>query len=506
MLPTNSGKAKDQGCNPVSSNCVVWQGPDLGCIGICKGDTISEVLNEMATQLCALIEMFDLSQFDFSCLSIPTSENPGDVGDLIQILIERVCTLENITPTGTTGTTGECPDGCIVNIASCFYYTNQAGDVITTMPLTEYITAIGNRICTILTDITVLQNDVATLQQQAIDTSGDVEDLQLNKASKDSLEYQVNAKTSPSAGIQYITDALRYVENFMLGQSDASGSPTSIYQNILKQGNIGEQNRMFGDGTMQTFTGWTNSVYTTADSIGNLWLAVDDLRKEVNYMKENCCSTGCSTIWLNFRASLTASTVTLFTDGSTGFTDDWKECTGTSKITITDAYGNSTTITTSLLALIAVPSGYQFDLSPTSVDFTTDLTVVAETCFKNTSTDTQCESDYSDVIINSAACPAVVLTAFSTSVNYQFTSTAGYTYIINIYYNGGGVPVASQIIATPGVIVLQSIMGLLSETDYDFELVVVNGKGEQTPCPKQLFTTLASDCQPPINASAMLTI
>ena len=31
-------------CNPVSSNCVVWQGPTLECIDLCKGDTVSDVV------------------------------------------------------------------------------------------------------------------------------------------------------------------------------------------------------------------------------------------------------------------------------------------------------------------------------------------------------------------------------------------------------------------------------------------------------------------------------
>jgi hypothetical protein len=30
--------------NPISSHCVIWQGPDLACIKLCKGDTVSDVL------------------------------------------------------------------------------------------------------------------------------------------------------------------------------------------------------------------------------------------------------------------------------------------------------------------------------------------------------------------------------------------------------------------------------------------------------------------------------
>lgn len=525
MLPTNSGRAKDKGCNPVSSNCVVWQGPDLGCIGVCKGDTISDVLANTAEELCILVDMFDLSNFDFSCLAIPNSEIPVDAGDLIQILIERVCALEGIDPTtGTTTTSGDCPDSCIVPIADCFYYTNPQGDIITTMTLTEYVTAIGNRVCDLVNDIVSLQNQVETLQLQINGTAtspgarkaptseglvGDVEALEEDKADKTSLEYQVNTKTDPSAGIQYITDALRSVEDNTLRYFDASGTPTSLYQNMLKAGLIDDEAKLFGTGTMSTISGWNTNAQTSAESLGNLWLSVLDLRSAVEYMQENCCSTGCSDIWLNFRAtvSIGASTIlTIFTDGSTGFTPDWKECNNVTQVTVTDAAGNSSTFSTSLIAIMDDPSGYSIDITGTSIDPTLDLTVSPDTCFTNTATEATCEKCYEYVILAAADCPATILTVYTTSVSYQFSATAGYSYIVNVYYNGGSTPVASQIIATPGVTVINTIFGLLSETDYELEVIVVDAAGGETPCARQAFTTLASDCQPPINASAMLTI
>ena len=39
MIPTNSS-ATTNGCDNISSNCVIWQGPDISCIDLCNGDTI----------------------------------------------------------------------------------------------------------------------------------------------------------------------------------------------------------------------------------------------------------------------------------------------------------------------------------------------------------------------------------------------------------------------------------------------------------------------------------
>lgn len=510
MLPTNSSKAKDNGCKPTSSNCVVWQGPDLDCIGLCKGDTISDVIAKLATELCDIIEQLDLTEFDFSCLSVPSSQEPGNFNDLIQILIDRICALEGVDPSTVDTDANDCPINCIVSIASCFQFVNPQGDTVTTMQLTDYVTAIGNQICTILDDITVIQNEIDTLQTQVNDVNTPaIAVLDTEKAAISSLQYQLSTKTEPTGSTNFVTDSMRFIENSLIGTQDALGSATKLYQNILKEGLIADEAKLFGTGNMSTIPTWVDDVQEFADSLGNLWLAVHDIREAVDFIQNNCCSTGCTDIFLNFRATLTLSpgvaTITVFTDGSTGFTSDWKECSPTTNIVIADALGNTTSTKVALIPLIDNPSGHPIDIIGTTIDTTEDITVTAESCFINTAVDATCEKDYVSTISATVDCPATVLTIFATSMSYQFTATAGQTYVANIYLRGLTSPVATQIIASPGVIVFNSIFGLLTETDYDFELTVTNSSAEETVCPRQLFTTLVDNCVPPINAAAIVT-
>ena len=62
-------KAKDtqEGCNPMSSNCVIWQGPDIPCIKLCKGDSISDITAKLAEELCTLLE-----PVSYTHLTLPT--------------------------------------------------------------------------------------------------------------------------------------------------------------------------------------------------------------------------------------------------------------------------------------------------------------------------------------------------------------------------------------------------------------------------------------------------
>ena len=91
MLPSNTNNTSP--CTPVSSNCVIWQGPDISCINLCNGDTVSDVVGKLATELCALIDATcqcnpDLTGLDISCITTTTPE--GLVATL-QEIIDYVC-------------------------------------------------------------------------------------------------------------------------------------------------------------------------------------------------------------------------------------------------------------------------------------------------------------------------------------------------------------------------------------------------------------------------------
>lgn len=505
MLPTNSSKAHNWGCDPVSSNCVVWQGPDLECIDLCKGDTISDVVAKLAEELCIIIEQFNLENYDFSCLQVSVSERPEKLQELIQILINKICALEGIDlGTGADGS-NDCPDNCVVPIATCFYFENETGDTVTTMPLLNYVTAIGNSICDILDDIQTLQDQVTSLQNQINTTNGEVDVIAANYVPQSSLDYQNSTKIDPTGSTKYVTDALRTVENFLINTQESLGNTTEVFQNIVKAGNITNEDALSENTKMSALIGWTAAVQNVAQSIGNAWIAINDIRESVNYIKDNCCKTGCQDLFLNFQTQIVGSNLTVYTTGSTGFTREWRECTpeGT-LITVKDSANNSTTFRSNLIAIIDVPTGETFSLVGTSVDPALDLTITAETCFYNSSNEITCDKVVEDKIFASGDCPTITLQTFVNSVQYSFTTAIGYAYRAEVKNDLGSI-VATQIISNPGAIVTNIISGLLADTDYTFELTSINGGGVETVCPTVAFTTLAEPCLPPDSVVAVLT-
>ena len=88
-------------CTPVSSNCIIWEGPDIPCLSLCYGDSVSDVIYRLATTYC---EMTSLENYDYACLR---DNDPDTFNALIQAIIDNVCYLNTHGTPGATGATGD---------------------------------------------------------------------------------------------------------------------------------------------------------------------------------------------------------------------------------------------------------------------------------------------------------------------------------------------------------------------------------------------------------------
>lgn len=88
-IPLNINK---QSCSPVSSNCVLWQGPDIPCLDLCKGDTVTDVVYQLGIEFCNVYEMLDPETYNTSCLDLDNC-TVKNFKELMQALIDKVCSL-----------------------------------------------------------------------------------------------------------------------------------------------------------------------------------------------------------------------------------------------------------------------------------------------------------------------------------------------------------------------------------------------------------------------------
>lgn len=516
MKPTN---IKSQGCDPVSSNCVIWQGPDLPCIDLCKGDSVSDVVFKVAVELCKLQDILTVTtgNYDLSCFNL-TSCNPETFPQLLQFILDRLCAVEKCsncvpdcngnTPTPTTPTDG-CPD-CMMTIASCFQFTNGIGDTVTALQMKDYITAIGNKICTLAGNTVTNTSSINNLGGRVLNVESSVTTLQNTQYVPPTVTPVCVINPGSPTAMNVVLAAL---EQQFCALVSATGSSADIFTAITTQcPNLTTNNRLGGPGTMGEITGWVNTVQNLSDSITNMWLTICDLRSAVINIQENCCPKGCAGISLQVSANLSGSVITIYVSGTVP--SNFIQCapSGTATYTITD--GNNLVRTYSglqgydIITYLNDPAGFPVDLSSSGLDLNTNLTIKMTPCFYDPTTDTTCESCLDYVLVSSVPCPAVICTSTLNTISYTAAVTSSMTanYTVNLYTASPAGFVASDSQLLTGPATLNGVFaGLTPNTNYKVQLVITTSQGTNE-CSWVLISTQPDPCPPISDASATIIV
>lgn len=504
-LPINSTKSNQEGCTPLSSNCVIWQGSDIPCIDLCKGDSISDVTFKLATELCTVLEQLDVNAYDLTCFN-PVCPSLEDFKALIQFLINKICICcpDVPVPDPVTG----CPD-CLVNIASCFYYQNEFGDTITQMQLTDYARAIGTKVYTITgqintinTTLTSLQNQIDTLTGRVTDTNSRIPDSGSSSLFSSSCLYP----SIPVEGIP-LPDFTSALETAFCQLRAATGMPSALLNSILQQCVLLDTSESLNlpGVNMGSLPGWitSGSYSTVADSINNMWITMCDMRAAVRTILNTCCPQGCEGLVINLQTTLTGSTINFFWTGDvTGFED----CNPAgSLVTVTDAYGN--TYTTRIPIVAYVNGTYALNLSGSPINTGTNLSIHFDACFEKISDGSTCERCIETVIINQSACPALTLSADTGSVIYGFTNNISgavqYDVILKLFSDGSTVDTHTIVLGAPGPVSGVFNSGILPGTMYSLTIQITIGGIVTNVCPTGIVSTQPLTCNPPTEVSAI---
>lgn len=384
MTPIKSSINKE-GCSPVSSNCVVWQGPDLCCINLCTGDTVSDVVYKLAVELCNLQQELDLSDTDLKCIfeacqACPQPEKTLKV--ILQLLIDKVCSLEDLINSLDVSTAG---DELVIRMANCFHYQVD-GDWIRDLQHSEYTKRIGQRVCDLGDQIALFLSNINDLQDQ-IDTLD-------NRV--DALESQGDLQVIPSCVYpnstpRNIDEAWETLETAFCTLKGATGNPSEILDVV-----DGECSPLPGDSNVKSLSDssavlWTGSSQTLAETLVKMWAAICDLRGAVKTIQDTCCTFSCEDIIIDFDAKVTDSaTVTLFFGAKSVLPAGFTDCNAAlgNKLTITDGSGAVFSTYIKLREDVfndptALSEGYAIDLSSSAVDPSKGLTFQMDACLTN---------------------------------------------------------------------------------------------------------------------------
>ncbi len=273
-------------CSPVSSNCVIWAGPNIPCIKLCTGDTISDVTFKLATELCTILDYLNVDNYDLSCFNLASCQ-PNDFQELLQFLINRICALENIEPgsvvTTTVGvnTRSTGVTDYLMTAAPCF-----GGG---TVALVDYIDQIANRICSIITELSIINSGLNSLDIRVTT----LETAPVPSFIIPSFILQCNIGTIIpvlAAGSTQDIDVVvsRFINEEWCPYKAVLDTSTNISNAITSQCILGtddsEALKYSSPGTQMqvAYPAYVASPTTLAQAINNLWIALCDVRNAGN--------------------------------------------------------------------------------------------------------------------------------------------------------------------------------------------------------------------------------
>jgi hypothetical protein len=305
MLPKSN--AASQGCIPVSSNCVVWQGPDLSCLNLCNGDTVSDVVYKVATDLCTIKSTLDLTSLDLTCLvSFCSSVNPAPttktLSAVLDFIIDKVCCLQATIP-GSPGSTYTEPT---LTLPTCLQYVDGGtGLTVTQLVHNQYTLRIANQYCSLKATV---DSQTTTL------TSHNARITALENAPAITLPTVTPNCILPSVPTQMSVVLDKLEEEYCLLRT-ALGSNTQITAAASQQCiALSAASALSQAGAMSSITGWNSTVANMSQAMQNLWITVCDMRAVIADLKNCCGQTDCSGFILEYSATANGARQEVYLD------------------------------------------------------------------------------------------------------------------------------------------------------------------------------------------------
>lgn len=414
MTPSKSNSLKEN-CSPISSNCIVWQGNDLPCIGLCRGDSISDVTYKLAEEICSIKNNFNLTDVDLECIlkiCTATPEPAKTIGNILNLIINKVCCLSDIV--NSIDLNG--PDEVEVQLASCFKpFLNPQGVPLQSLPHSQYTYLIGVKLCEIIATV-----DTHTTQINGtggiLDRLDDLENAPTYNTPEISPSCLTGGGVSPGVPAE-IDVVLEELEKQYCLFTAAVGSIADINTTIAKECKAGDGTTLGNQPSLTNPTntmaaqysganGWVNAATNLAQSLRNMWITVCDLRGAVKLIQDNCCKISCEDIVIAFDVIRYVNddgdfAIKLFF-GPTVLPTTWYDCNQTpqtnlnvypkgwtgNKLKITDAAGHVREVYIQLrntdldqgILQDDLGMGYEIVLEGTNIDKTLDFTITGDIC------------------------------------------------------------------------------------------------------------------------------
>lgn len=349
----------------VPSNNVPWNGPNIPCLGLCKGDSVSDIVVKLATKICELAEPISLSTLTLECaVDMFSSIEPANrtIISVLQLMINNDCSLKDLIDNLQSQITGLSVHEFIVDL-KCLAEVDGYGN---TLPYTQQ-TVTQN----LLNEICSMKNTVNFLAGQYTEMQNQIDNLNLQP-----LIDEKNIATCINAGILPTSTQVKHTSSALCNYIQIVGDEPSIAVALSKI--PPSWNSQF-----QVTPGWIINPINYMEQMGNFFIAFSSILGRVESIENNCCTPSCELLKIGFSIQEASGEVIIrFRDlDGTYIPSGWLHESNT--MTVTDSITNQVTT----FSLGSIVQGLQTGpLSLTGFVLGNELIFTLQTTFKNGTT------------------------------------------------------------------------------------------------------------------------
>lgn len=359
----------------ISGKGIKWDGPNIACLDLCTGDSVTSVVYKLAQKVCDLVENFeDLSTLNLECVIDLCSDCPEDYSlkTILQLLLDNDCKIQELITSIENQIKNQSNGGLVLSLKlNCIEeeLTKICRD-IADYTINDLLQALINIICDhdafiveTSSKILALEQLICSLQDAVVAGTYEEPELTFNCSSDPDNGFTAQH----SEFTEFLSDKICAVQELVGTESDVTDALSQACLDIYPLSD-----------TIQF-------PQNLAQDEKNKWLLLCALAEKVKNLETGCCAPSCDDIKIGFSA--------LYDEGTNEFTFVFNNGTGTtipsgfldcgSTLTMSDQHGNT-------LSGIAIdpPDGITnnttFTTSAGSLFVTDPITVKINTCFSHT--------------------------------------------------------------------------------------------------------------------------
>ena len=273
-------------CIPQSSDCVIWQGPDIECLDLCYGDNITTVLYKLALLVCDILTRAENGELcdcegsstgkTYTCRTSDESVHTFSEEDILVHVLENSICKGNVTVTPEEKNVLSVLREKIALPEQLQYVDPLTNETVTELFVTDYTEYLATKMCEVMNNNTDQDGQIIELFEAITNINNALNNIVIPEPIKvtTSCTYSDGPGQEvliEEAYMDFEKDYCQY-KNTLIGNGNDWGS---IFVCLQQGDDIQLSN---SESNLNDLPSWKTDFTLVANIYNNLNLIVDDMR------------------------------------------------------------------------------------------------------------------------------------------------------------------------------------------------------------------------------------